>query len=266
MLLQRGASSSAADARPSGAVGSRARPRRSDDAVAAARNPINRAVYAGIRQLTTTLSRGWRLTIDGTEHLPPTGPAILAANHVSFLDSPLLMFELPRRVWFLGKAEYLDSALTRSLFLALGMIPVERGGRRAALTAMRSGLRVLDGGELLGIYPEGTRSRDGRLHRGHTGLAWLAFKSGAPIVPVGIRGTDAVQPPDRKLPKLRGDCSIRIGRPLDTARYEARDRRAHRILTDEVMFEISQLSGQVYIDRYAQVSGGRGSKSKDLTL
>ncbi|MDH3678920.1 MAG: 1-acyl-sn-glycerol-3-phosphate acyltransferase [Acidimicrobiia bacterium] len=266
MLLQKGAASTADADRLAATTDARSRSSSAVDAIAATQNPISRSVYAGLRQLTRILSRGWRLTIEGTEHVPSTGPAILAANHVSFLDSPLLMFELPRRVWFFGKAEYLDSALTRSLFPALGMIPVERGGRRAALTAMRSGLRVLDGGQLLGIYPEGTRSRDGQLHRGHTGLAWLAFKSGAPIVPIGIRGTDVVQPPGRRFPSLRGDCSIHIGRPLATQRYESRDRRSHRILTDDVMFEISQLSGQRYVDSYAELAGGDDSKPEDLTL
>ncbi|MGI9612097.1 MAG: lysophospholipid acyltransferase family protein [Acidimicrobiales bacterium] len=217
--------------------------------------------FSCLGQLTKTLGHGWQLTVEGVENFPPTGPAIVAANHVSFLDSPLLMFELPRRVWFLGKAEYLESPVARRLFPALGMIPVARDGRRAALTAMRQGLAVLEVNECLGLYPEGTRSRDGRLYRGHTGLAWLAFKSGAPIVPIGIRGTDDVQPPGRRFPTLRGDCSIRIGEPVQTKRYDGRDRRNHRILTDEVMFEIAQLSGQTYADRYADLATGDGSSA-----
>lgn len=221
------------------------------DVVSAVERPANRLAYAGLRMLTKVASGRWRLTVDGIEHLPDAGPVIIAANHVSFLDSPLLMFELPRRVWMFGKAEYLHSPITRALFPAVGMIPLDRGGGRAALTALRSGLQVLDRGQCLGIFPEGTRSRDGRLYRGHSGLAWLAFKSGAPILPVGIRGTAEVQPPGARLPRLRGDCSIRIGEPLVADRYVERDRRAHRALTDEVMFEISQLSGQVYADRYA---------------
>lgn len=229
------------------------------DPVSVTERPVNRLIFAGLQRLTNVLCRGWRLSVDGIENLPETGPVIIAANHVSFLDSPLLMFELPRRVCFLGKAEYLDSRASRTLFPALGMIPVERGGGRAALTAMRKGLDVLRNDGILGIYPEGTRSRDGRLYRGHTGLAWLAFRSGAPIVPVGIRGTDDVQPPGARFPNLRGECSISIGEPLTTERYEAKDRRTHRILTDDVMFEISQLSGQVYADRYADLTGGDGS-------
>jgi 1-acyl-sn-glycerol-3-phosphate acyltransferase len=216
----------------------------------ASRTPA-RASYAALRSLTHALSLGWRVRIHGLEHLPPTGPAIIAANHRSFLDGPLLMFLLPRRVWFLGKADYLDSWTTRRLFPAVGMIPLERTGQGHGLSAMRSSLDVLQRGEVLGVFPEGTRSRDGLLHRGHTGLAWLALRSGAPIVPIGITGTAEVQPPGARLPRLRGTCSINVGPPIPTDRYDGRDRRAHRALTDEVMFEISQLSGQRYVDTYA---------------
>jgi len=236
------------DGRSASGSGSKGSP----DAISATERRVNRVTYGALRRVTDALCVGWRLRIDGLEHLPADGGAIVAANHVSFLDSPLLMFELPRRVWFLGKAEYLDARVSRLLFPALGMIPVERGTRRAALTAMKRGLGVLEAGELLGVYPEGTRSRDGKLHRGHTGLAWLSLRSGSPIVPVGITGTDEVQPPGARLPRLRGDCTIRIGEPINTARYEGKDRRAHRALTDDVMFEISQLSGQTYVDRYAE--------------
>lgn len=225
-----------------------------DSVVAVTKRPANRLAFAGLQQLTHALGRGWNLTVDGLEHLPETGPAIIAANHISFIDSPLLMFELPRRVWFFGKAEYLDSPVSSRLFPALGMIPLERGGGRAALAAMRQGLAVLDGGQLLGIYPEGTRSRDGRLYRGHTGLAWMALKAEVPIVPVGIRGTDSVQPPGARLPALRGDCTVTIGPPLPISQYHGRDGRTQRRLADDVMFEISQLSGQAYVDRYAEGS------------
>lgn len=227
------------------------------EAISVTERALNRATYVALRHLTGALSTGWQLTIHGAENLPATGGAIIAANHVSFLDSPLLMFELPRRVWFLGKAEYLDARISRSLFPALGMIPVERGTRRAALTAMKHGLAVIDGGELLGVFPEGTRSRDGRLHRGHTGLAWLALRSGVPVVPIGITGTDEVQPPGNRLPRLRGDCSLTIGEPIKTTRYKGRDKKTQRALTDDVMFEIGQLSGQTYVDRYATAPDGQ---------
>ena len=150
------------------------------DALIAAERPQSRAAHLVLQTVTRLLSRGWGLSIDGLEHVPDRGALILASNHVSFLDSPLLMFCLPRRVWFLGKAEYLDSWTTRHLFPAVGMIPLERTGGRGALAAMRSALAVLTREQAIGIYPEGTRSRDGRLHRGHTGLAWIALKSGAP--------------------------------------------------------------------------------------
>ena len=120
---------------------------------------------------------------------------------------------------------------------------------------MRSALAVLTSDQAIGIYPEGTRSRDGLLHRGHTGLAWIALKSGAPILPVGIRGTAEVQPPGARFPNLRGDCSIHIGTPIPMERYDDRDRRTQRILTDDVMFEIAQLSGQRYVDEYAESPG-----------
>jgi 1-acyl-sn-glycerol-3-phosphate acyltransferase len=222
------------------------------DVILAAERPQNRIAHGAMQSLTRLLSRRWRLTIDGLEQLPASGPVILAANHMSFVDSPLLMFCLPRRVWFLGKAEYMDSWRTRHLFPAVGMIPIERGGRRGALSALRAALGVLEHGQVIGIYPEGTRSRDGKLHRGHTGLGWLALRSGAPIVPVGIRGTAEVQPPDTALPKLAGDCHIAIGREIPMSRYTARDRRTQRSVTDDVMFEISQLSGQQYVDQYAE--------------
>ncbi len=228
-------------------------------AITLTERPVNRVTYAGLRLLTGALAKGWQLTVEGMDNLPTTGPAILAANHVSFIDSPLLMFELRRRVWLMGKAEYLETRLTKALFPALGMIPVDRGGRKAALAAMRSGLGVLEAGECLGIFPEGTRSRDGMLYRGHTGLAWLAFKSGAPIVPVGITGTGEVQPPGSRLPKLRGDCGLKIGEPLEFHRYRPKDRRAYRNLTDDVMFEIAQLSGQRYVDRYAETTSSNGT-------
>ncbi len=221
------------------------------DALAAAGQRSNRMAYASVRAVTRGLGRRWNVNIVGAENLPSSGPLIVAANHVSFIDSPLLMFCLPRRIWFLGKAEYMDSWKTRRLFPAVGMIPLPRGGGRGAITALRTALDVLAHGEAIGIYPEGTRSRDGKLHRGHTGLGWIALKSGARIVPVGLRGTDKVQPPGAVLPTWRGDCSITIGEALATDRYDPRDRRLHRALTDDVMFEIAQLSGQQYVDTYA---------------
>jgi 1-acyl-sn-glycerol-3-phosphate acyltransferase len=227
------------------------RRRNAGDASSVQHPLMHRAVYGTMRTVARTMGRGWRLKIEGAEHLPTSGPVLLAANHVSFIDSPILMFCLSRPIRFLGKAEYMESWKTRHLFPALGMIPVPRGGRRGALTALRTAVDALKRGDAIGIYPEGTRSRDGMLHRGHTGLAWIALKAKATIVPVGIIGTEHIQPPGAKFPKLRGTCLVRIGEPISTERYDSRDRRAQRVLTDDVMFEISQLSGQRYIDEYA---------------
>lgn len=197
--------------------------------------------------------RCWRLHLEGFDRLPPSGPAILCPNHISFLDSAFLMLAVPRRISFVGKAEYMDSWKTRRLFPALGMIPIDRSGGDKSSTALDAAEAVLRRGELFGIYPEGTRSRDGLLYKGHTGAARLALKVGCPIYPVGITGTDAIQPPDAKVPKLFKSCTIRIGRPVDVSRYEGRvdDRLVLRQVIDEVMFEIRELTGQEYRNTYA---------------
>jgi 1-acyl-sn-glycerol-3-phosphate acyltransferase len=197
--------------------------------------------------------RCWRIHLEGFDRLPLTGPAILCPNHISFLDSAFLMLAVPRRISFVGKAEYMDSWKTRRLFPALGMIPIDRSGGDKSSSALDAAESVLRRGELFGIYPEGTRSRDGYLYKGHTGAARLALKVGCPIFPVGITGTDAIQPPDAKAPKLFRSCTIRIGRPVDVSRYSDRgdDRLVLRQLIDEVMFEIRELTGQQYRNTYA---------------
>ena len=222
------------------------------DAVAAAQLRHNRLTFRAVGLVVDRYAGRWRLDVTGAERLPADGPAILAANHLSFIDSPLLMYRLPRRVWMLGKAEYMDSPVSRFLFPALGMIPLDRSRGRAALEALKAGVAVLESSQCLGIYPEGTRSRDGNLYRGHTGLAWLAFRSRAPVFPIGIRGTAEVHPPGARLPRLQGTCCITIGEPLTVDRYPDGTKRDHREFTDDVMFEISQLSGQRYVDRYAE--------------
>ncbi len=196
--------------------------------------------------------RLWRFHLEGFDRLPAIGAAILCPNHVSFLDSAFLMLLLPRRISFVGKAEYMDSWKTKYLFPALGMIPIDRSGGSRSTAALDAAEAVLRRGELFGIFPEGTRSRDGSLYKGHTGAARLAVKVRCPIFPVGVIGTREIQPPDAKLPKLRGHCTIRIGRPVDTARHDGRgDRLVYRQITDEVMFEIRELTGQQYRDVYA---------------
>lgn len=212
--------------------------------------------YYPVAKALLQLTRGalWKIDTPGVEGVPASGPVIIAANHVSFLDSVFLMAVLPRRITFVGKAEYLDSWKTRFLFPNVGMIPIDRSGGAASSAALDAAKGVLDRGELFGIFPEGTRSRSGDLYKGRTGLARLSLDTGAPIVPVGIIGTDKIQPPDARMPKLFQRCALRFGRPLYPARFAGRahDPRIARLMTDEVMFEIRELTGQVYVDRYAE--------------
>jgi 1-acyl-sn-glycerol-3-phosphate acyltransferase len=195
----------------------------------------------------------WEIELNGFDRLPPAGAAILCANHISFLDSAFLMLSVPRNISFVGKAEYMVSWKTKYLFPALGMIPIDRAGGAKSAFALEAAAAVLRRGELFGIYPEGTRSRDGKLHKGRTGAARLALEVGVPIFPVGILGTDRIQPPDAKTPRLFRSCSIVIGKPVRPERYATitEHHRAARALTDEVMFEISELTGQEYVDLYA---------------
>ena len=199
------------------------------------------------------VNRLWDIQTSGFDRLPLDGPAILAANHISFLDSGFLMTSLGRNISFVGKAEYMNSWKTKYLFPALGMIPIDRGGGKKSLIALDTAREVLERGELFGIFPEGTRSRDGFLYKGRTGVARLAMQVGCPIYPVGIVGTDEIQPPDAKFPKLRRTCSISVGRPIKMDRYRARagDRLVLRQITDELMFEIRELSGQDYRNVYS---------------
>ena len=205
------------------------------------------------RILTPLFRRLWRIDVEGLDRVPAEGGAIICANHTSVIDSFFLPAVLPRRISFVGKAEYMDSWKTKHLFPALGMIPIDRGGGSAAERALDTAARVLERGELFGIYPEGTRARDGKLHKGHTGAARLALRTKSPIVPVGLIGTREVQPPDARVPKLRLPVTIRFGRPISVERYldRADDRLVLRQIIDEVMFEIRALSGQEYVDSYA---------------
>jgi 1-acyl-sn-glycerol-3-phosphate acyltransferase len=209
--------------------------------------PVARAV------LTPVFRFGWRIYVEGARNLPASGGAVICPNHVSVIDSFLLPSVLTRRITFVGKAEYLDNWKTKHLFPALGMIPIDRSGGDSSRKALDAAAGLLEGGELFGIYPEGTRSRDGRLHRGHTGPARLALRTGAPLVPVGLLGTREIQPPGQNVPKPFRPCVIRIGRPIDVGRYRDRcdDHLILRELTDELMFEIRELSGQEYVDEYA---------------
>jgi len=197
--------------------------------------------------------RLWSIERSGYERLPDAGPAILCPNHVSFLDSAFLMLTVPRNISFVGKAEYMDSWKTKYLFPAMGMIPIDRSGGEKSTAALDAAEEVLRRGELFGIFPEGTRSRSGELFKGRTGAARLAMKLDCPIFPVGIIGTDEIQPPDAKMPKFFAGCQIKIGRPLRPERYRGRgaEHIAWRSMTDEVMYEIRELTGQTYVNRYA---------------
>jgi 1-acyl-sn-glycerol-3-phosphate acyltransferase len=203
--------------------------------------------------LTPILLVMYRIRIEGRDVLPRQGPVILAANHRSFLDSIFLPLVLRRRVTFVAKAEYFDDPKTAWFFRAVGQIPIRREGGSAAEGALTAATDVLERGGIFGIYPEGTRTRDGYLHRGHTGVARLALKTGAPIVPVGLVGTDDCQPTDKKLPRFFRTVWIRFGEPLPVAHYADRgdDRMVLRQITDELMYEIRELSGYEYEDTYA---------------
>jgi len=192
----------------------------------------------------------FRPRVTGREHVPSTGPVILASNHLSFIDSIAIPIVAPRRVTYLAKAEYFTAPgiggwLSKALFSALGALPVERGTQRAAQAALDPALGVLDEGGAFGIYPEGTRSRDGRLARGKTGVAWLALTADCPVVPVAVAGTDKVQPIGARWPRLRR-ISVTFGEPLafPEHRGEAGKGRARREVTDRIMTAIAELSGQ----------------------
>ncbi|MGY1711528.1 lysophospholipid acyltransferase family protein [Geodermatophilus sp. SYSU D00758] len=208
-------------------------------------------LYLLVRFLLRPLFRvALRMRVTGSEHVPPTGPVILASNHLSFIDSMVIPLAAPRRVHYLAKAEYFTSPgvggwLTRTLFTALGAMPVERQTHRAAQEALDTALRVLRDGEGFGIYPEGTRSRDGRLARGKTGVAWLALTADCPVVPVAVAGTDRVQPVDSRWPRPHR-VSVTFGRPLTFPEHRgmAGNGRARRAVTDEIMLAIADLSGQ----------------------
>ena len=203
--------------------------------------------------LTPVLGVCFRVKVEGRENIPRRGPVILACNHRSFLDSIFVPLVLRRRVTFVAKAEYFDDLKTAWFFRGVGQIPIRREGGSAGERALASATEVLNAGGVFAIYPEGTRTRDGFLHRGHTGVARLAIRTGTPIVPVGLIGTDEVQPVDKRMPNLFRRVTVRFGEALDPERYGDMDQEhlALRELTDEVMYEIGQLSGYEYVDTYA---------------
>jgi len=199
------------------------------------------------------VKRLWRFSLEGFDQIPKNGPAILCANHISFLDSVFLLTYSPRNMSVVGKSEYMDSFKTRWLFTKIGMIPLDRSGGENATSAMLVVENVLARGELFGIFPEGTRSRSGKLYKGRTGAARLALKFGCPVFPVGITGTSEIMAPDTVLPKFGKRCKIKIGSPIEMQKYLSRadDPEALRELTDEIMAQIQVLTGQEYVNDYA---------------
>jgi 1-acyl-sn-glycerol-3-phosphate acyltransferase len=204
--------------------------------------PLARAVY--------------RPTIEGLENVPRKGGVILASNHLSFIDSVVIPLTAPRPISFLAKAEYwqgtgLRGRLSRSFFTAVEAVPVQRGEAHLAQAALDAALGVLQDGRAFGIYPEGTRSLDGRLYRGKTGVAWLALTAGVPVVPVALEGTEEILPVGSKRPRLR-KVTVRFGEPLHFTELhgQARSAKARRQVTDEVMAAIHELSGQELAGSY----------------
>lgn len=217
---------------------------------------LAKVAYSGLRRLVHQL---WDLKITGIEHVPLEGPAVLCPNHLSFCDSVFVPLSLPRRMWAIGKGEYLDDWKTKHLFPALGMIPVDRSGGDAAQAALDTAARVLEGGHLFMIYPEGTRSRSGNLHKARTGAARLSVRCDAPIIPVGHIGTLAVQPPDQFTMKPRLSVSVNFGAPMWVHDHgDPADPRTIRTFADAVQFEIAQLSGQQYVHTYASADDTPG--------
>jgi len=212
-------------------------------------------VKAVLTPILRILFRPWA---EGTENVPRTGPAIIASNHLSFSDHFFAPLPLPRKVVFLAKSEYftgrgIKGLFSKAFFRGVGQIPVDRAGGEASERALATGLRVLASGQVLGIYPEGTRTPDGRLFRGKTGVARLALEARVPVIPCAMIGGFEFQPPGKITPQFKVRPGVRFGKPLDFSRYYGMetDRIVLRAITDEVIYEIMKLSGQEYVDEYA---------------
>ncbi|HTX96573.1 MAG TPA: lysophospholipid acyltransferase family protein [Mycobacterium sp.] len=213
-----------------------------------------------------------RPKVEGAENIPNSGPAILASNHLAVMDSFYLPLVVRRRITFLAKSEYftgtgLKGWFQRWFFTAVGQVPIDRTDADAAQAALDTAERLLRQGKLLGMYPEGTRSPDGRLYKGKTGLARLALHTGVPVIPVAMIGTDVVNPPGTNMLRF-GRVTVRFGKPMDFSRFEgmAGNRFIERAVTDEVIYELMGLSGQEYVDIYAasvkERHNGDGSNSE----
>jgi 1-acyl-sn-glycerol-3-phosphate acyltransferase len=214
------------------------------------------------------LRLAFRPRIEGLEHVPSSSAAIVAGNHLSFADHFLMPAILKRRITFLAKAEYftgpgIKGRLTAYFFRSAGQIPVDRSGKEAGQAAIREGLGVLSKDELLGIYPEGTRSHDGRLYKGKVGVAVMALRAQVPVIPCAMIGTFEAQPPGKKIPNIH-PVAIRFGKPLDFSRYAGMEdeKAVLRAITDEIMYAILNLSGQEYVDQYAAVAKAEEAAAK----
>jgi 1-acyl-sn-glycerol-3-phosphate acyltransferase len=209
-------------------------------------------MYRGLRKLLPkTLVPYLRMSVEGQDNVPEVQPVIFAANHLSFIDSIVLPLSVSRPIYYLAKADYFESWRTRWFFRAAGCVPTKRSEGKGD-GALEAGVEILRSGDPIGIYPEGTRSPDGRLYRGKTGPVRMALEAEVPIIPVGIEGTDKVQP-SGTYGVRRHPVTVRLGEPLDLSRYrdQRQDPFALRAATDELMFEIMMLSGQEYVDEYA---------------
>ncbi|WTA63943.1 lysophospholipid acyltransferase family protein [Streptomyces niveus] len=221
------------------------------------RTPLSR--FALVKAVLGPILRlMFRPRVEGAENIPGTGPVILAGNHLTFIDSMILPLVCgSRQVFFIGKDEYvtgkgIKGRLMAWFFTGCGMIPVDRDGGRGGVAALMTGRRVLEDGHMFGIYPEGTRSPDGRLYRGRTGIARLTLMTGAPVVPFAMIGTDKIQPNGSGMPRP-SRVTVRFGAPMEFSRYDGmdRDRYVLRAVTDSVMTEVMRLGGQEYVDMYA---------------
>jgi 1-acyl-sn-glycerol-3-phosphate acyltransferase len=218
-----------------------------------------KGVYWVLRHvvLGPVVTRIFRPVVEGTENVPEDGAAILASNHLSFADWLFMPLALDRRVTFVAKSDYFTGGgvkgwAQKRFFAGTGQVPIDRTGGRASESALRAGLKVLGRGELFGIYPEGTRSHDGRLYKGRTGVARLALLARVPVIPSAVIGTDVIAPPGRIVRRIVSP-TVRFGAPLDFSRYQgmSEDRFILRSITDEIMYAIMELSGQEYVDMYA---------------
>jgi 1-acyl-sn-glycerol-3-phosphate acyltransferase len=210
-------------------------------------------MYRALKKiLPPVVGRYLHLQVEGLENIPDTAPVIVASNHLSFIDSIVIPIAVPRPVYYLGKADYWDSWRTRWFFKGAGVVPVKREGEGSGDAALDTGVEILASGDIVGIYPEGTRSPDGRLYRGKTGPVRMALAAGVKVVPTAVIGTDKAQPAGTYA-ITRHPVTVRFGRPLDFSRYAGQegDPFALRSATDELMYEIMMLSGQEYVDEYA---------------